>query len=216
MYATCKTYKNLALFDFDGTLYAGDSFTRFIFYTRSKRHILKNSLKILPWIQAYYLKLYPANAMRPKLFAAIFSQTDLDELQPIIQDYAEYLITRLNPKLYQQLLQHQQQGDDVVLVSASVDLYLQAVCQLLNIELICTETERINRILTGKYSTPDCSEIQKSLRIQQRYQLEDYQYIYAYGNSDEDLEMLKLADFPYMVGVNKQLPLLPTNLKRGA
>ncbi|EPF77388.1 HAD-IB family hydrolase [Acinetobacter rudis] len=216
MYATRKTYKNLALFDFDGTLYSGDSFTRFIFYTCSKRHILKNGLKILPWIQAYYLKLYPARSMRPKLFSAIFSQTNLDELQPIIQDYAKQLITGLNPELYQQLLQHQQQGDDVVLVSASVDIYLEAVCQLLEIDLICTQTEKIDRILTGKYITPDCSEIQKSLRIQQHYQLKDYQYIYAYGNSNEDMDMLKLADFPHMVGVNKQLPILSVHLKRGA
>lgn len=216
MHATRETHKNLALFDFDGTLYRGDSFTGFIFYARSKRHIFKHGLKILPWIQAYYLNLYPANAMRPKLFEAIFSQTSLEELQPLVEDYALRLISRLNPALHQQLLKHQAQGDDVVLVSASVDLYLIEVCKLLNIDLICTETECINHTLTGRYSTPDCSELQKSIRIQARYQLADYQHIYAYGNSDEDIEMLKLADFPHMVGVNKQLPVLSTTLRKKA
>ncbi|RSP49938.1 HAD-IB family hydrolase, partial [Acinetobacter baumannii] len=55
MYATSetnKTIKNLALFDFDGTLCSKDSFTGFIFYALSKRHIVKQGLKILPWIQA--------------------------------------------------------------------------------------------------------------------------------------------------------------------
>lgn len=216
MHATRKTHKNLALFDFDGTLYRGDSFTGFIFHARSKRHIFKHGLKILPWIQAYYLNLYPANAMRPKLFAAIFSQTPQNELQTIAADYAQRLISRLNPALYQQLLQHQAQGDDVVLVSASIDLYLTEVCKLLGIDLICTETECINQVLTGRYTTPDCSELQKSVRIRARYQLEDYQHIYAYGNSNEDLEMLKLADFPHMVGVNKHLPVLSAELRKEA
>jgi len=173
-------------------------------------------LKILPWIQAYYLKLYPARSMRPKLFSAIFSQTTLSELTPIIPDYAQYLISRLDEKMYQQLLKHQQHGDDVVLVSASIDLYLETVCQLLNIDLICSETERIGHTLTGKYNTPDCSEAQKSLRIQERYSLEKYQYIYAYGNSEEDRAMLELADFPYMVGTDTQLPTVQSKIKRGA
>lgn len=216
MHATRKTYKNLALFDFDGTLYPGDSFTRFIFHARSKRHIIKNGFKILPWIQAYYLNLYPAYAMRPKLFSAIFSETSLDELQPIAEEYAQSLITQLNPTLHQQLQHHQAQGDDVALVSASVDIYLKPISQLLGIDLICSETEHVNQILTGKYRTPDCSELQKSIRIQQRYSLDNYLHIYAYGNSKEDLEMLKLADFPHMVGVDKQLPVLASHLKRGA
>ncbi|MDU6055571.1 MAG: HAD-IB family hydrolase, partial [Acinetobacter junii] len=34
----------------------------------------------------------------------------------------------------------------------------------------------------------------------------NYQHIYAYGNSEEDLEMLSIADFTYMVGEDKPLP----------
>ena len=47
-----------------------------------------------------------------------------------------------------------------------------------------------------------------------QYQLSDYQFIYAYGNSEEDLEMLSIADYPYMVGEEKALPKLkPQALK---
>ena len=61
MHATCKAHKNLALFDFDGTLYDKDSFTGFIFYVHSKRHIALQGLKVLPYIQSYYLGFYPYN-----------------------------------------------------------------------------------------------------------------------------------------------------------
>lgn len=210
MHAKSETHKtlNLALFDFDGTLYPKDSFTGFIFFALSKRHIVKKGLKILPWIQAYYLRLYPAHAMRPRLFETMFKDIPIDFVEKLAQEYAQKLIKNLDPDLLQQLQQHQQRGDHIVLVSASIDLYLDSICKLLNIELICTQTEIKNGVLTGHYRSEDCSCEQKKLRILQKYNLANYQSIYAYGNSEEDLEMLSLADYAYMVGTKQALPPL--------
>ncbi|TCM67766.1 HAD superfamily hydrolase (TIGR01490 family) [Acinetobacter calcoaceticus] len=208
MYATCETNKNLALFDFDGTLCNKDSFTGFIFYALSKRHIVKQGIKILPWIQAYYLNIYPAHSMRSKLFHAMFADSPTQDILALADEYAPRLLSQLNQELYQQLLKHQQLGDDIVLVSASVDIYLEPLCQLLKIDLICTETEIKAQRFTGKYITPDCSSAQKRIRILEKYRLSSYAKVYAYGNSNEDLKMLSLADFPYMVGVDKQLPVV--------
>lgn len=206
MYAPSKTYKNLALFDFDGILCKKDSFTGFIFYALSKRHIVKQGIKILPWIQAYYLNIYPAHAMRIKLFNAMFKHADANEILDIADEYAYRLMGQLDPTLYQQLLKHQNNGDDVVLVSASVDIYLEVICQLLKIDLICTETEILEGKFTGHYATPDCSCEQKRLRVLEKYNLAHYQKVFAYGNSEEDLDMLNLADFKYMVGKDQLLP----------
>ncbi|MBF4521598.1 MULTISPECIES: HAD-IB family hydrolase [Acinetobacter] len=206
MHAKSQKYKNLALFDFDGTLCSKDSFTGFIFYALSKRHIIKQGLKTLPWIQAYYLKVYPAHAMRPKLFSAMFKDASTAEILALAQRYAADLMHDLNPQLLLQLKQHQFNGDDVVVVSASVDIYLQYICQQLNVGLICTETEIESQQFTGQYSTPDCSREQKQIRILEQYDLKNYAAIYAYGNSDEDEAMLSLATHPYMVGVDQTLP----------
>ncbi|MEQ1105566.1 HAD-IB family hydrolase [Acinetobacter ursingii] len=210
MYATSEKNKtiNLALFDFDGTLCTKDSFTGFIFYTLSKRHIMRKGLKILPWIQAYYLKLYPADAMRAKLFNTMFKGNSAKQLQQLGQEYAQTLVKNLDTQLFQRLLQHQAQGDKVVLVSASIDLYLKPVCELLNIDLICTQVEIHNGFITGQYSTPDCSSEQKKIRVHEAYHLNDYAHVYAYGNSYEDLQMFSLADSCYMVGEDQRLPQL--------
>ena len=213
MHATSKTYKNLALFDFDGTLCKKDSFTGFIFYALSKRHIVRQGIKILPWIQAYYLKIYPANSMRIRLFNAMFKNANSNEILDLAADYSHRLMAQLDPELFQQLLKHQNNGDDVVLVSASVDIYLDMICQILKIDLICTETEILDGKFTGSYSTPDCSSDQKRLRILSKYDLNQYSKIYAYGNSEEDLAMLSLADFKYMVGENQLLPYLEDEKK---
>lgn len=213
MHATRKTYKNLALFDFDGTLCRKDSFTGFIFYALSKRHIMKQGIKILPWIQAYYLNIYPAAAMRPKLFKAMFAEANAAEIHQLAEEYAPYLLTQLDQKLYQQFLKHKSLGDEIVIVSASVDIYLEYICALLEVDLICTETEIVNQVFTGHYSTPDCSCDQKRTRILEKYNLDQYDKIYAYGNSIEDTEMLNLADHPFMVGKDQHLPILTEQKK---
>ncbi|MGA6877856.1 HAD family hydrolase [Acinetobacter sp. AND/436] len=206
MHAKSQKYKNLALFDFDGTLYEHDSFTGFIFYSLGKRHILKRGLTTLPWIIAYYLKLYPAHKMRPKLYSAMFKGSDLKTIQPLAQQYADKILKGLEPSLLKQLNQHQQLGHKVILVSATIDLYLEMIAQALSVELICSKVEIKNGKLTGKYLTPDCSCLQKKLRILEAVNLADYETIYAYGNSEEDAEMLSLATYSYMVGTDQVLP----------
>ena len=206
MHAQNQKPQALALFDFDGTLYPHDSFTGFIFYALKKRHIVKRGLQILSWIQAYYLKLYPAHRMRPKLYASMFKDSDAEEILQLAQDYAQQLMLKLNPKLLEQLRQHQELGHEVVLVSASLDLYLKPVCRYLNIDLICSEVEIKAGKITGFYQTPDCSNQQKKIRILEKYNLDNYAEISAYGNSEEDEEMLRLATYSYMVGTDQQLP----------
>ena len=90
MHAKSQKYKNLALFDFDGTLCSKDSFTGFIFYALRKRHIVKRGLQILPWIQAYYLNLYPAHRMRPKLYASMFKESNAEEILQLAQEYVQH------------------------------------------------------------------------------------------------------------------------------
>lgn len=214
MYAQSSTHKNLALFDFDGTLCAKDSFTGFIFYALRKRHIVRQGIKILPWIQAYYLNIYPADSMRPKLFRAMFSGMNANELQQLAKDYSHRLLENaLDAKLYAQFLKHQNNGDTVVIVSASIDLYLKPIADLLGVDLICTEAKIESGRFNGAYATPDCSSEQKKIRILDKYQLDQYHDVYAYGNSKEDLEMLSLADFSYMVGETSVLPAIQVQKK---
>lgn len=208
MHATRQTHQNLALFDFDGTLCCQDSFTRFIFYALKKRHIIRHGLKIIPQIQAYYRGRYPADQMRVTLFYAMFKDQDAAHIQALANTYAKHLISTFNSELLIRLKAHQQRGDQVALVSASLDLYLKPLCEYLNIDLICTKTQIQSGRLTGLYAGADCSGLQKKLRVRERYDLTQYRQIYAYGNSIEDEELLALATHPFMLGRDITLPPL--------
>ncbi|ATO20815.1 HAD-IB family hydrolase [Acinetobacter sp. LoGeW2-3] len=208
MHAQDQKPQALALFDFDGTLYPHDSFTGFMFYVLKKRHIIWRGYKVLHWITAYYLRLYPAHRMRPKLYSAMFKDCDVELIQPLALQYANKVLENLDSALFEQLQKHQELGHKVVLVSATIDLYLEIIAKALNVELICSKVEIKNGKLTGKYLTPDCSYMQKKLRVLEVINLADFETIYAYGNSEEDLDMMSLAGDTYMVGHDKELPIL--------
>lgn len=146
--------------------------------------------------------------MRLKLFGSMFRGAPSQPFQDLGKEYAQTLLNKLDPALFWQLKQHQQQGDKVVIVSASIDLYLKPLCDLLDVDLICTVVEIKDQKITGDYATPDCSSEQKKIRVSERYDLSSYRHVYAYGNSHEDLDMLSLADTSYMVGEDQSLPLL--------
>ena len=211
MHAQSKKYQALALFDFDGTLCQSDSFTRFIFFALPKRRILRKGLRSLPWITAYYLKLYPAHRMRPRLFRQMFAGISRQHLQDQAQLYAQNILKKqLDPALLKQLKQHQQLGHHVVLVSASVHVYLAPLCQDLSLDLICSEVDLSETHISGRYCSPDCSLEQKKQRVLEAYSLKDYEKIYAYGNSHEDFAMFSIAHHTYFVGKDRKMPDLST------
>ena len=51
-----------------------------------------------------------------------------------------------------------------------------------------------DKTITGKTFKKNCHDPEKVKRIRELYNLSDYKYIYAYGNSRGDHEMLDIAD----------------------
>jgi phosphatidylglycerophosphatase C len=74
----------------------------------------------------------------------------------------------------------------VVVVSASLDVYLSEWCEQLGLELIATELESEGGLLTGRYRAGDCNGAEKTRRVRARYALEAFPTVYAYGDTHED------------------------------
>jgi phosphatidylglycerophosphatase C len=74
---------------------------------------------------------------------------------------------------------------------------LKVWCKQHKIEVICTELEVKNGLMTGNYINGDCSGKQKAKQILKKYNISDFNIVYAYGDSKEDFELLKLADKKY-------------------
>ena len=80
------------------------------------------------------------------------------------------------------------------MISASLDIWLKPWTEYLGVELICTKMKFEQGIFTGAFANANCNGNEKVNRIKALLRLEDYQPIYAYGNSSGDKPMLALAD----------------------
>jgi HAD superfamily hydrolase (TIGR01490 family) len=183
---------DLALFDFDHTLTVRDTYAGFLRSIATPEQ-LRAKWNVAPWLLAYRAKLISAQAIRARATRVGFTGRRLADVQAAGARYAmEVLPGLIRPEMREQLDWHLQRGDTVVVVSASLDAYLQPWCDTLGLELICNRLEHHDGICTGRYADSDCGA-RKVARIRARYDVAGYRRVHAYGDSREDRPMLALA-----------------------
>lgn len=188
----------LSLFDFDGTITTDDSLIKFIrFVVGDIRFVLGVSV-LSPMLTAYKLKLIPNYKAKQMMLSYFFKGMSEEKFIELANEYSlKHIDTILRPKAMERIAWHKEQGHEVVIVSASIESYLKPWCDKNGLGLIATRLEIKNGILTGKFATKNCYGIEKVKRIKQKYNLLEYNTIYAYGDSIGDREMLKIASKSY-------------------
>jgi phosphatidylglycerophosphatase C len=184
---------NLALFDFDGTITTTDSFAPFLRFAASRRRLVFGTALLGPMIAAYRAGLIRAPRMRGAAAWVGFRGRPEQEIVRLGARYAETLIHQVRPRAREQLRWHQRNGDRIVVVSASLSVYLRPFCDTLGAELICTELEARRGVLTGRYADGDCTGNEKARRVLARHDLSRYADVFAYGDTQEDQALLALA-----------------------
>ncbi len=186
---------NIALFDFDGTVTNEDTYTTFIFYSTPTFRIIIGIVLVWPVILLYKMRWLSASKTRPILSkVAFWNRKESDVIRSARQYAEEYLPTVIRSEAKQRLHWHQAQGDQIYLVSASLDVYLKEWCKAWGIELVCSELEVNNLRYSGGYVQGDCSGENKVNFLRRVVNVERFDKIYAYGDTYEDLPMLALAD----------------------
>lgn len=188
---------NLALFDFDGTITHGDTFRPFIDFAVGRPRRVLGGLLLGPVVAAYGLGYVPATRMRALAAFCGFRGRPEDELNALGARYASTFEGLVRAEALERIHWHRAAGDRVVVVSASLRPYLRAWCDSVGLELICTELESRRGVLTGRYLGGDCTGPEKARRVRARYELASYPVIYAYGDTHEDRELLRLASKRY-------------------
>jgi len=189
---------DLAIFDFDGTVTVGPTYPGFIsFAVPPSRKIIGGAL-LSPWIVAYHARLISDRSIRIAISRVAFWLADPDRVLKAGEAYArEKLPGLIRQDAIDRIAWHKRRGDRVVIVSATLDVYLTHWCASMKIDVICTRLELSGGILTGRYRGGDCSGSEKARRLRRAFRLDDFAAIYAYGDTEEDREMLDLADKKY-------------------
>ena len=189
---------NLALFDFDGTITRNDTWTPFLRFSATRRRMIVAGVLLSPLIVGYKFGWISARRSRPIVAGVAFRGRRAEVVRIFGRKYAQDILPGLvRRQALDRIEWHKTQGDAVVVVSAALDVYLTHWCESIGVEVICTQLEDDGGTLTGRLVGGECCGEEKVKRVRQRYDLNRYPVIYAYGDTDEDREMLELAHEKY-------------------
>ena len=189
-----KPKKIIAFFDFDGTITKQDSFIDFIKYYYGLHRIILGFIYLAPILLFYKLKIVANYLAKEKTLKYFFGNVSENEFKKKAKEYSLKKITSiLRSTASKKINWHRQNKHQIVVVSASIEDWLKPYCQQNNFDLIASKLEIKENKITGKLLGKNCYAMEKVKRIQEKYNLVEYQEIYVYGDSKGDLPMLKLA-----------------------
>jgi len=188
---------DLALFDFDGTISNQDSFLLFVRKSVGSARFALGMAGLLPQLSRFFCKCYPNQRLKEDVLQTFFHNTRQEHLAREAERFCSQTIpTILRSQALQRLHQHQDQGDRIIIVSATPEFILAPWCQTNKFELLATRLELLNERISGKIAGQNCRGQEKVRRIEEHCELKEYQKIYAYGDTSGDHPMLALATDP--------------------
>lgn len=188
----------LAIFDFDGTLTKKDSLKDFIIFSCGYKKTALGLFLLGPVLFFYLLRLIPNNKAKEAVIRYFFKGWDINKFRDVSSQYSKERVPKIVRNIaLEKINWHKSLGHRIVIVTASIECYLKDWCTVHNFDLIATKLEFKNDQLTGNLLTKNCYGQEKAKRITEMFDLGKFDYIYAYGDSAGDKNMLALANEKY-------------------
>lgn len=194
----------VAAFDFDGTLTRRDTLFHFLLQVAGWSAFTRNMIVLAPTLAAYGLGLLRNDLAKEKVLTRFLSGMPMQALQEQGVSFAAQALPRLLRSVaMRRLAWHKQQGHRCVVISASLELYVQPWAQAAGFDaVIASRLEQVDGRCTGKLQGGNCYGAEKALRLQALLGAKERYTLYAYGDSRGDSELLSMADHAYF----KQIP----------
>jgi phosphatidylglycerophosphatase C len=194
----------LAIFDLDGTVTRRDTFLPFLlgWLTRRPWRLVK-LLGFVGPVCAFALHRDRGRLKSTLLRVAMAGQTRA-QLASWVEEFVQTtLAQRTLPAALATIEQHRLAGDRLVLMSASVDVYVPALGARLGFaEVICTEVRWDGEVLHGALTSENRRGEEKARCFRALAARHQPSASYAYGNSSTDLPHLLLATHGVLVNAN--------------
>lgn len=139
-------------------------------------------------------------------FLLFFKGVNLDEFDAVCY---RFFMERGENLLYQdavkQIKQHLYRGDEIVVISASIDNWVKPFAESLGInQVLGTQLELSGTgHLTGRFATANCYGEEKVKRLLQLYPDRTQYRLVVYGDSRGDKELLAFSDESYYKQFNR-------------
>lgn len=188
-------------YDFDGTIYDGDSSVDFYFYCLKKN---KTILLCLP-IQLYGLLLYilgikDKTFFKEKFFSFLKKINNIDDY---IKDFWKDKIKNIKSWYLEQ-----KKPSDII-ISASPEFLLKPLEKILKIKVIATKVDKN----TGKFNSLNCHDYEKIKRYEQETKKKNNINKFYSDSIKADRPLLEYAKEAYLVRKNKIEKINLENIK---
>jgi phosphatidylglycerophosphatase C len=200
--------RTVAAFDFDGTLSSRDNFLRFVQLVAGTADTVKALGAAAPQLVAARRD----KAQRDAAKATVLRHTMRGRREDVLRDlgtrFARMVVERhLHPEVVARLDAHRAAGHELVIVSASLTLYLDPVTDLLGIAtVLATEMEvGPDGWLTGELRGPNVRGPEKARRLD-AWLGDAPALVFAYGDSHGATELLARADHPVLIDKKGRVP----------
>lgn len=190
----------VAAFDFDGTITYRDSLLPFLWYTTPTWRACLKFLAISPVMVGYALGLVRRQGAKEVVLSRFFGGKRIWNLQEKGAQFAkEKIPLMVRPEAMERLRWHKEQRHRCILVSASVDVYLEPWAKMVGFdEVLCSQLQ-VTRSgeITGRLFGKNCWGPEKCERLDALLGEREEYHLYAYGDSRGDHDLLSYADHPF-------------------
>lgn len=191
--------RGVAAFDFDGTLVQGDSLPRYLSRLLGPRRFASVLSRSSPTMLAAY-RSSGRDGAKAALLARAVSGLDAAAAVEAGESFAEMLANEIRPQMRERIEWHRGNGHKLVLVSASLGLYLIPFGKLTGFDDVLATALEVgpDGRLTGRLLGPNVRAAQKAALLREHIGAEPVT-LWAYGDSRGDREMLAMADHPTLL-----------------
>lgn len=187
--------KKIVVYDFDKTIYGGETSTDFMrfFLKRNKKYI-----KRLPCV-IKSLFYYNKNLKRSKeIFFRILDNIDMELLKNEIREFWKQNNKKIFSWISDEIKVNKLESDELILISATPSIFLEEISKELGFDkLIATEFVKQKDNFISKIEGSNCKGVEKVYRLQEY--LENFEIIKFYSDSMSDKPLFDLAKEKYFI-----------------
>lgn len=182
------------VYDFDQTIYHGDSTVDFYFYCLRHKPLMMRSMPgTVAAFALYQAKIWNKTQFKQQMYRFLTAIGDTDKM---VQKFWDSHIHNVKPWYI-----YQKHRDDDVIISASPEFLLKPVCEQLGIQYLMAS--RVDPS-TGKYTGINCWGEEKVRRFREVFGETAIEAFYS--DSLSDTPLAKLANTAWIVRGNTLIP----------
>ncbi len=197
----------VAAFDFDGTLSTRDNFMPFLKLVAGTRAISSALIAGTVSCGARGTKAWKRDEIKAEVVRHLFTGRNAVAMDVLARGFADDVVrSYLRAETVEQADWHRTQGHELVIVSASLGMYLRPIAERLRFDAVLSTELEVgpDGLLTGRLAGANVRGTEKARRLDD-WIGERPAYVWAYGDSSGDRMLWARADKAVRVGRRAQL-----------